>query len=123
MSRYSFIAAARDHYPVRLLCQVLDVPPSGFYAWQQSQQGAVGLAMPVWETVLVQAFRFHKCRYGTRRLQVVLPQNGHRVGRKRLRTAMQRRGLHALQPKTYTPRTTDSIPRAVLRAESAVRPA
>ncbi|RZK24810.1 MAG: IS3 family transposase, partial [Hymenobacter sp.] len=30
------------------------------------------------------------------------------VGRQRLRTAMRRRGLRALQPKAFTPRTTDS---------------
>jgi putative transposase len=92
MSRYRFIAAERGHYPVRRLCQVLNVPASGFYAWQQSQQGAVGPATPAWETALVKAFRYHERRYGTQRL----------------RTAMQRRGLHALQPKAYTPRTTDS---------------
>ncbi|WP_177204733.1 IS3 family transposase [Hymenobacter arizonensis] len=50
----------------------------------------------------------HKRRYGTRRLQVALRQNGHRVSRQRLRTAMRRRGLHALQPKAFVPRTTDS---------------
>lgn len=32
----------------------------------------------------------------------------YRIGRQRLRTAMRRRGLHALQPKAFTPRTTDS---------------
>ena len=30
------------------------------------------------------------------------------MGRHRLRTALRRRGLHALQPKAYAPRTTDS---------------
>ncbi|NVO86458.1 IS3 family transposase [Hymenobacter sp. P5252] len=30
------------------------------------------------------------------------------MGRQRLRAAMRRRGLHALQPKAFTPRTTDS---------------
>ena len=30
------------------------------------------------------------------------------MGRQRLRTAMHRRGLRALQPKAYTPRMTDS---------------
>jgi putative transposase len=29
MSRYRFITAERDHYPVRRFCQVLDVPASG----------------------------------------------------------------------------------------------
>ena len=108
MSRYRFIATERSHYPVRQLCQVLGVPASGFYAWQQGRQRAVGSASPAWETALVKIFGVHKRRYGTRRLQVVLRQKGHRVGRQRLRTAMRRRGLHALQPKAYTPRTTDS---------------
>lgn len=108
MSRYRFIAAERGHYPVRRLCQVLDVPASGYYAWQAGQQLVVGPSTPTWETVLVKAFRHHKRRYGTRRLQVMLRQNGHWMRRQRLRAAMQRRGLHALQPKAYTPRTTDS---------------
>ena len=30
------------------------------------------------------------------------------MGHQRLRTAMRRRGLRALQPKTFAPRTTDS---------------
>ena len=33
---------------------------------------------------------------------------GIAVGRQRLRTAMCRWGLHALQPKAFTPRTTNS---------------
>ena len=108
MSRYRFIDAERGHYPVRRLCQVLGVPASGYYAWQAGQQRAVGSESPAWETALVRTFGIHKRRYGTRRLQVVLRHKGHRVGRQRLRTAMRRRGLHALQPKAYTPRTTDS---------------
>ena len=63
---------------------------------------------PAWETALVKAFGMHKRCYGTRRLRVELRRKGYRVGRQRLRTAMRRRGLHALQPKAFTPRTTDS---------------
>jgi transposase InsO family protein len=110
MSRYRFIAAERGHYPVRLLCQVLGVSASGFYAWQADEQRAVGQAKaPAWETAMVKVFSLHHRRYGTRRLQVALREKGHRVGRQGLRTAMRRRGLHALQPKAYTPRTTNSI--------------
>jgi len=108
MSRYRFIAAERGHYPVRRLCQVVGVPASGYYAWHADQQRAVGAATPAWETALVKVFRHHQRRYGTRRLQVALRQDGHRVGRQRLRVAMRREGLHALQPKAFTPRTTDS---------------
>ena len=108
MSRYRFINAERGHCPVRRLCQVLGVPASGYYAWQTGQQRAVDQQTPAWETALVKAFGVHQRRYGTRRLQVTLRENGHRVGRQRLGTAMRRRRLRALQPKVYTPRTTDS---------------
>ena len=93
---------------MRRLCQVLGVPTSGYYAWKTRQQRAVAEQTPAWQTALVKAFGIHQRRHGTRRLQVALRQNGHAVGRQRLRTAMRRRGLHALQPKAYTPRTTDS---------------
>ena len=63
---------------------------------------------PAWEAALVKVFGFHKRCYGTRRLQVALRQKGHQVGRQRLRVAMRRWGLRALQPKAFTPRTTDS---------------
>jgi len=107
MSRYRFIDGQRAAHPVRLLCQVLRVPASGYYAWQHAQQ-RIAPGEPAWETALVKVFGTHHRRYGTRRLRVALREKGHRVGRQRLRTAMRRRGLHALQPKAYTPRTTDS---------------
>lgn len=106
MSHYRFISAERGHYPVRRLCQVLGVPTSGYYAWQAEQHRGVGHPKPpAWEIALVKVFGVHRRRYGTRRLRVAPQEKGHRVGRQRLRTAMRRRGLHALQPKAYTPRT------------------
>ena len=108
MSRYRFIAAEGAHHPVRQLCQVLGASASGYYAWRAGQQRAAGPAMPAWETALVKAFGQPKRRYGTRRLRVALRQKGHWVGRPRLRAAMRRWGLRALQPKAFAPRTTDS---------------
>jgi putative transposase len=107
MSRYRFIDGQRAAHPIRLLCHVLRVL-SGNYAWQQAQQQSSGQGEPAWKMVRVKAFGHHPRRYGTRRLQVVLRRQGHRVGRHRLYGAMRRRGLRALQPKAITPRTTDS---------------
>jgi putative transposase len=108
MSRYRFIEAQREAYSVRLLCHVLGVPTSGCYAWQQAQQQTVAHVEPAWETALVKVFGHHQRRYGTRRLRVELRRKGYRVGRQRLRAAMRRHGRKALQPKAFTPRTTDS---------------
>ena len=81
MSRYRFIKAQREHYPLRLICQLLNVPASGYYAWQQAQQQRVVPCEPAWETALVKVFGVHKRCYGTRRLQVALRKKGHWVGR------------------------------------------
>jgi putative transposase len=108
MSRYRFIEAQRGQHSVRLLCQVLGVPTSGYYVWQQAQQQVAKRESPAWEEALVKVFGVHKRCYGTRRLRVALRKKGYRVGRQRLRAAMRRRRLHALQPTTFTPRTTDS---------------
>ncbi len=40
MSRYRFIAAECGHFPVQRRCQVLDVPASGYYAWQAGRPAA-----------------------------------------------------------------------------------
>ena len=109
MSRDRFIDAGRGHHPVRRPCPVPDVPASGFYARQQGQlRAARSDETPAWETALVKVFGVHQRRYGTRRLRVALRQKGHWVGRQLLHTAMRRRGLYVLQPRAYTPRTTDS---------------
>jgi putative transposase len=81
MSRYRFVEAQRSQYFVRLLCQVVAVPASGYYAWQQTKEQAGSQKPPAWEEVLIKVFGRHKRRYGTRRLQVALHRKGYRVGR------------------------------------------
>ena len=79
--------------------------PSGYYAWQQCPAtGAVERAEPAWETAFVTVFDHHKRRYGTRRLQVELPE----LGRQALRTELRRHGRRALQPRAFAQSTTDS---------------
>ena len=68
MSRYRFIEGQRSQYPVRLLCQVVGVPTSGYYVWQQAQGQAGSEKSRAWEEALVKVFGRHKRRYGTRRL-------------------------------------------------------
>lgn len=106
MSPLQFIDQQRICYPVQLLCHVLHVAPSRYYAWCQR---AMPKAEPAWETAMVNVFDEHQRRYGTRRLQVELRELGYRVGRQALRTALRRHGRKALQPRAFIPRTTDSI--------------
>jgi len=40
VSRYRFISAERAHYPITILCRVLDVGRSGYYAWARREVSA-----------------------------------------------------------------------------------
>ena len=109
MSCWQFIDQERVPYPVELLCRTLDMSPARYYAWRKPQRAPVSTQPAAdWQQALKEVFGQHKRGYGTRRLRAELQAQGHRVGRQRLRVAMRRHGLRAIQPRAYTPRTTDS---------------
>ena len=113
----------RIYYPVKQLCQALGVVSSRYYAWRVAQvNGAVDPPEPTWETKMVAVFDHHKRRYGTRRLQVELREEDHRVGRQALRAGLRHHGRKALQPKSFVPHNRFH-PRTALRSQSAARPA
>ncbi|MBG8555441.1 IS3 family transposase [Hymenobacter sp. BT594] len=104
MSRYRFIDQHRDQVPVRVLCTVLQVAPSSYYAGRQRRQQPAA----AWERAVVRAFQRHGRRYGTRRLRAEVHAEGHRVGRWRIRRTLAAHGLRAQRPRCFVPRTTDS---------------
>ena len=109
VSPLHFIDQQLVRHSVQQLYQVQGVVPSRYYAWRHRQvAGAVGTREPAWETEMLAVFGHHERRYGTRRLQVELRENGYRVDRQALRTGLRRHGRKALQPKAFVPRTTDS---------------
>ena len=79
---------------------------ASYYRWQQ--KGAARSLVPAWERTLCQVFVQHKRRYGTRRLRAELHAQGYPVGRHRIRQALRRRELVAVQPRAFVPRTTQS---------------
>ncbi len=52
-------------------------------------------------------FHEHRRRYGYRRVWKELGAMGHTCAPDRVRRLMAERGLHAIQPRTYLPRTSD----------------
>jgi putative transposase len=110
MSRYAFIAACAEPWPVQVLCQVLAVSTAGYYQWRQRP-----VAAPTpWQVAAQAAFTRHARRYGTRRLRAELHAEGHAVGRYALRSWLHRAGLRALSTRPQRPRTTVADPAALV---------
>ncbi|WP_092678705.1 transposase [Hymenobacter arizonensis] len=100
VSTYQHIARQAAHAPVRQLCQVLQVAPSAYYAWQRRRQ--LPAAEPAWQ-VAVEVFAYHSQRYGTPRLRVEVQAQGHAVGRWRIRRVLKAHGLRALRVRPNSP--------------------
>ena len=97
---YRFIASEATTYPAVILCQLLGVSRSGYYAWRGRPTRQDQLAPKV-EEVFWQNSR----RYGSRRIAAKLRG---KAGRHRVRRLMREQGLRAIQPRRFVPRTTDS---------------
>ncbi|ECH9053918.1 IS3 family transposase [Enterobacter cloacae complex sp.6701062] len=93
--RYAFIRDNTCFWPVRLLCRVLDVHPSGFYSWLQqphSQRHQVDLRL----TGQIKQFWLESgCVYGYRKIHLDLRDSGQQCGVNRVWRLMKRVGIKA----------------------------
>ena len=110
MSRYAFIRACVEPWPVQVLCRLLAVSSAGYYQWRKR----VPPPAAAWQPAAQAAFTRHARRYGTRRLRAELRAEGHAVGRYALRSWLHRNELRALSTRPHRPRTTVADPAAVV---------
>ncbi|HAW0149942.1 IS3 family transposase [Escherichia coli] len=93
--KYAFIRDNTCCWPVRLLCRVLDVHPSGFYAWLQqphSQRHQADLRL----TGQIKQFWLESgCVYGYRKIHLDLRDSGQQCGVNRVWRLMKRIGIKA----------------------------
>lgn len=90
---------------IRRICATLGVPRSSYYhaaapTPMQSSDEEIGVEI---EGI----FKRHRRRYGYRRIRDQLADQGIVCAPTRVRRIMFERGLKAIQPKTYVPRTSD----------------
>jgi putative transposase len=106
VSRYRFIAAEKAQHSVAQLCRVVQVAPSGYYAWQHrqpSRRAQANLAL----TKQIRAIHDRsRCTYGAPRIHAELREGKQRVSRKRVARLMRQAGLVGRPPRRFR-RTTD----------------
>ena len=90
---------------IRKVCVVLGEARSSFY--HASTPTATQVADAGLGDLIEAVFRRHRRRYGYRRLAQELSDRGVICAPARIRRIMAQRALHAIQPKTFVPKTSD----------------
>lgn len=104
---FTFIEAEKATFPIRTMCRVLEVSPSGFYAWRSRGLSARAHADVGVRHAIRVAYAESRGRYGSPRLQHAIRAWGVRVGRNRVIRLMRAEGLCARRRRRFRV-TTDS---------------
>jgi transposase InsO family protein len=104
---YRFIRSEEANHAVRLMCRVLQVARSCYYAWRsgQTHRGAASAAMVVHIRAI---HRRHRGRYGAPRITAELRAHGFVVNRKRVARLMREQDLAGRPRRVFRGTTTDS---------------
>ena len=105
--RFCFIEDHRNAYPVRTLCAVLEVSPSGYYAWRDRPESARHVVDRGLTAEIRQIHADNRAVYGSPRVHAALRAGGRRVSVNRVARLMRHHGIQG-RHKRRAPRTTDS---------------
>lgn len=93
MSRLRFIDAEKAHFPVALLCRVVGVSKSGYYAWKGRAPSKRSRQDADLTERIVEVHRRSRETYGYPRVHAELRALGERCGRRRVARLMREAGL------------------------------
>jgi len=110
VSAFKLIAAEKASHPIDLLCRVLGVSRSGFYAWQTRAPSDRALSDAWLSERIREIHKANRGVYGAPRVHAELRlAYGIRVGRKRVERLMRAAGISGLVPRKRG-RTTIRVP-------------
>ncbi|HEX8907307.1 MAG TPA: IS3 family transposase [Longimicrobiaceae bacterium] len=102
--RYGCIEQHRGEFPVVLMCRVLKVTRSGYYAWRKREPSARARSDQRLRIEVRAIHRSVRGRYGSPRVHAELQARGERVSRKRVARLMRQEGLKGKKRRRF--RTT-----------------
>ncbi len=105
--KFAFVAAEKANFPVSILCRVLGVSRSGFYAWQGRPPSTRATEDEALASAIANAHRKSRGTYGSPRVHAALRAEGRRLSRKRVIRLMRAQRLAARRRRRFR-RTTQS---------------
>lgn len=106
---YQFIQQHQHDYPVRVMCCVLRVSPSGYYRWRQRPQSQRAQQNQHLLSEIERVHQQSRQTYGSPKIQQALRQRGIRCGRNRIMRLMRQAGLVSKRQRCFK-RTTQVNP-------------
>lgn len=110
--RYRFIARAKAQHSVAMLCRVLHVSSSGYYAWRTRQPSARAQADAALTERITASHDRSRGLYGAPRIHADLAAEGVQCGRKRVARLMRAAGIvgcHRRRPVVTTVRDASIV--------------
>ncbi len=104
---FELVDAEKANYPITVLCDVLEVSRSGFYARTTRSPSARSKTDAKLAVEIAAAHKKSSKRYGSPRVHRALRRKGVRVGKKRVARLMRENGLVGRRKRPFR-RTTDS---------------
>ncbi|HSY24690.1 MAG TPA: IS3 family transposase [Polyangiaceae bacterium] len=105
--KFAFIAAEEVAFPVIAMCRMLDVSPSGYYAWKMRPEPVTKAADVKLALAIAGAHGRSRGIYGSPRVHRDLKARGLRIGKKRVERLMRENGLRGRCKRRFV-HTTDS---------------
>lgn len=106
--KYQFIDEHREEFVITVMCRVLDVSRSGYYAWRKRPISPRKMANDILLEQIKQAHQQSRQTYGSPRIQAELVAQGIPCGHNRVARLMRLHGLSANQKRAFKVITTDS---------------
>jgi putative transposase len=124
---YRFVEREKATLPVRTMCRMLGVSPSGYYAWAGRGPSARAVADAILMGSIRRAHAIGRGTYGAPRVHAELRAHGVRVGRKRVARLMAADGLAGISRRrslrtTVRDRAVSTAPDLVERDFTAPGP-
>ncbi len=105
--KFAFIHEEKASYPVGVLCTMLEVSRSGYYAWEKRPTPARDKSDAQLAIEIANTHKRSRHTYGSPRVHRDLRARGIRVGKKRVERLMRAHGIIAKRRRRFR-RTTDS---------------
>ena len=106
--RFAFIALHAQEFPVDVLCKVLHVSRSGYYAWEGRPASAQEQRRDELLEHIEQAHAESRQRYGSPRIHAELRERGIPCSENTVAKLMRQHGIRSKMRRRFVVRTTDS---------------